>query len=78
MNRRNQVKNLFEIKYPQEPFLITSSYSKELMTKIGTFKRETKTKKVVFLSMLTTDGLKYNENSGIVQHHLTMDCLFQN
>lgn len=57
MNRRDQVKNLFEIKYSQEPFLTTSSYSKELMTKIGTFKRETKTKKVVFLSMLTTDGL---------------------
>ena len=77
IDRRDQVVNLFEIKYSQEPFIITSKYNLELMQKQAVFKRETKTKKAVFLSMLTTYGLKENENSGIVQNDLSMECLFK-
>lgn len=78
IDRRDQVINIFEIKYSQENYLITAKYSDELRQKIGVFKRETKTKKAVFLSMFTTYGLKFNENSGYVQNDLNMNCLFQN
>jgi len=77
IDRRDQIVNLFEMKYSQEPFMITSKYSTELMQKVAIFKRETKTKKAVFLSMLTTYGLKNNENSGLIQNDLAMECLFK-
>ena len=65
------------MKYAQEPFIITSKYNLELMQKLAVFKRETKTKKAVFLSMMTTYGLKNNENSGLIQNDLSMVCLFK-
>ena len=58
IDRRDQIVNLFEMKYVQEPFVITSKYNIELMQKMAIFKRETRTKKAVFLSMMTTYGLK--------------------
>ena len=77
IDRRDQIVNLFEMKYAQEPFIITSKYNNELMQKMAIFKRETKTKKAVFLSMMTIYGLKNNENSGLIQNDLSMECLFK-
>jgi hypothetical protein len=76
IDRRDQVINLFEIKYSLDNYLITSKYAKELRQKIAVFQRETKTKKAFYFTMLTTYGLVENEHSGMVQNSLTMDNLF--
>jgi uncharacterized protein len=78
IDRRDHVINLFEIKFSNEPYTITKSYAEQLRHKIGTFKSETDTRKAVWLAMLTTFGVKKNEYSGsLVQHNLTMNCLFE-
>ncbi|MBX7225401.1 MAG: ATP-binding protein [Chitinophagales bacterium] len=76
MDRRDRVINLFEIKFSIAPFVIDKKYDEALRHKIAAFRYETQTNKSVFLSLLTTYGLKENAYSGHVQNSLTMDCLF--
>ncbi|MEA5405814.1 ATP-binding protein [Arcicella sp. DC2W] len=77
IDRRDQVINLCEMKYSINPFIIDKKYANELQHKIGTFKTETKTRKSVFLTLITTFGVQTNNYSaGLVQNSLTMDCLF--
>ena len=77
IDRRDRVISLFEIKFSSEPYTITKSYAEQLRQKISVFKSETATNKAVWLAMLTPFGLKQNTYSGsLVQHQLTMDCLF--
>jgi len=78
IDRRDQVVNLCEVKYSINPFTITKSYAENLRNKIGAFRSETKTRKAVFLTMITTFGLERNEHaSALVQNELTMDALFE-
>jgi hypothetical protein len=44
---------------------------------VGVFKTETRTKKSVFITMLSTFGLQTNAYSGNVQNDLTMNILFE-
>jgi uncharacterized protein len=77
IDRRDQVVNLCEMKYSINQFIIDKKYAEELRNKIGTFKHETKTRKSIFLTLITTFGLQQNSHSaGLVQNSLTMDILF--
>lgn len=77
IDRRDQVINLCEMKFSINPYTISKKYANELRNKIGSFKSETKTRKSVFLTMVTTFGLQENTNSlGLVQNDVTMDDLF--
>ena len=77
IDRRDQVINLFEIKYSINQITITKAYDAILRTKIQSFKESTETKKSIFLTMLTTHGIKPNEYStSSIQNQLTMDALF--
>ena len=50
----------------------------KLRNKIGTFRNETKTRKAVFLTMITTFGLERNAHAAsLVQNDITMDALFE-
>jgi len=78
IDRRDQVINLCEMKYSINPFPIDKRYAEELRNKIGVFRQETNTRKSVFLTMITTFGLKTNSYSaGLVQNNLRMDVLFK-
>jgi AAA+ ATPase superfamily predicted ATPase len=78
IDRRDQVINLCEMKFSIHPFVIDKNYADELRNKIGVFKTETKTRKSVFLTMVTTYGLQPNTYStGLVQNSITMDALFE-
>ena len=78
INRRDQVINLCEIKFSINPYLIDKKYAEELRNKIGTFKEQSKTKKSIFLTMITSFGLQKNEYStSLVQNSLTFDDLFK-
>lgn len=76
INRNDSVINLCEMKYSIHPFTIDKKYAENLRNKIGAFKEETKTYKSVFLTFLTTFGVRQNEYSGMVQNELTMEDLF--
>ena len=76
IDRNDQVINLCEIKFYSEEFTITKSYAKQLRNKKSIFKGISKTKKHVFLTMITTFGLKENQYSQEIDNSLTMDVLF--
>lgn len=77
IDRRDQVINLFEIKYSINQIIITKEYDGKLRNKIQTFKETTATKKSIFLTLISTFGVKTNEYStSSVQNELTMDALF--
>jgi len=78
IDRRDQVVNLCEIKYSINAYKITKAYAENLRNKIGTFKQETKTRKAIFLTMITTYGVEKNAHSiSLVQNNITMDALFE-
>jgi uncharacterized protein len=77
IDRRDHVISLCEIKFSQNIYTITKAYKAELEKKIAVFRNEAKTKKSVFLTMITTFGLLENSQSlGFVQNSVTMDDLF--
>lgn len=77
IDRRDQVISLCEIKFSVDPYSITKNYRTELEKKLTSFRTVTKTRKSVFLTMITTFGLEENKHSiGFVQNSVTMNDLF--
>ncbi len=77
IDRRDGVINLCEMKFSVDEFIIDKKYNTELRNKIAAFKAETHTKKTIFLTMVTTFGLKANTYSLNVPNDLKMDVLFE-
>lgn len=77
IERKDQVVNLCEMKFSINPFEIDKKYDANLRNKVGTFRSETKTRKSVFMTLITTFGLQENMYSGNVQNDLKMDVLFE-
>jgi hypothetical protein len=78
IERNDNVINLCEMKFAKEPFIIDKKYDETLRNKRAAFKYESKTRKSVHLTMITTYGIKHNEYWGNIQSELTMDNLFDN
>jgi AAA+ ATPase superfamily predicted ATPase len=79
IDRKDNVINLFELKFYAEPFILTKKYADILREKVGIFKQLTGTRKQIFLSLLSIYGLKPNENSiGLISNSLEVDVLFEN
>ena len=76
IDRKDQVVNLCEMKFSIHPFAINKKYAEELRKKIGTFQEVTKTRKALFLTLITTFGLASNKYHYLAQNILTMDDLF--
>jgi len=77
IDRRDQVINLCECKFSMDAFSIDKEYAEKLRSKISTFKEATKSRKAVFLTMITTYGVRKNQYSNLlVQNEVTMDDLF--
>lgn len=77
IDRADRVINLCEMKYSGDDFRIDKYYDKDLRRKVDVFASETKTKKTLHLTLVTTYGLAENEYSGRIQNVITMDNLFQ-
>jgi len=78
IDRRDQVINVCECKFSLDTFEIDKAYSEQLRSKISTFKTVTKTKKSVFLTMITTYGTEKNKYANLLmQNEVTMDALFE-
>ena len=76
IDRNDGVINLCEMKYSAYPYTIDKKYAETFRNKIGAFKQETQSRKSIFLTMITTYGIKQNEYAGMVQNQLTLSELF--
>jgi len=77
VDRKDQTINLCELKFSEGEFVIDKRYAAELKAKRDVFRRETKTKKAVLLTFVTTHGVRDNEHRReLVDKELTMDALF--
>lgn len=76
-DRKDQTCTLCEIKYTNEPFVITKEYAKNLLNKEDIFIKQTKTKKIIFIALISSSGLKENINSyGLISALVTAEDLF--
>ena len=77
IDRKDRIINLFEIKYSINQYEITKSYDEVLRNKLASFTAFTKTRKTVFLTMITTFGLVKNKYSGsIISNEIDLNQLF--
>ncbi|MGB1241677.1 MAG: AAA family ATPase [Chitinophagales bacterium] len=78
IDRSDNCINIFELKFYNQPFEIAQSYALQLQQKIEVFKAQTKTSKNVFLTFLTTMGVKKNKYYlSVVTNQLFIEDLFE-
>lgn len=77
IDRKDQIINLFEAKFSIAEFEINKSYAMQLRRKIASFMNATNTKKSVWLTFITTYGLKKNKYAGQVQQVFKLEDLFR-
>ncbi|MBM3198970.1 MAG: ATPase [Chlamydiae bacterium] len=78
IDRADHCINLCEIKFSSEQFTIDKSYAEQLQSKKTIFREKTKSKKSLFLTLITPYGVKKNAAGlGVVDIELTMDDLFR-
>jgi len=77
IDRNDGCISICEMKFSGKPFEITKTYATELTNKIDCFQQQTGTKKTVFLTMVTTYGVKnMGSHPGLVQSEVLMNALF--
>ena len=78
IDRQDMCINICEMKFSTGSFEITKKYAGELENKLAVFRDHTKTRKTLFLTMVTTYGVKNIKNfAGLVQNEVTMEALFE-
>ena len=76
IDRNDRIINLCEMKYSNDEYVITKDYNDNLRKKRTCFIEETKIRKTVHTTMLTTYGVKRNSYWGNIQSEVKMDDLF--
>ncbi|MES2777141.1 MAG: ATP-binding protein [Bacteroidota bacterium] len=77
IDRADNCINLCEMKFYAAVFEINKAYAGTLQKKLSVFTTQTKTRKNIFLTMVTTYGVANNEYKlGMVSNTVTMDALF--
>lgn len=77
IDRKDQTVNLCEMKYADRTFVIDKQYDENLRNKIASFREETKTRKSLHLTFVTTYGVKSNAYSGHIQKEVLLEDLFK-
>jgi uncharacterized protein len=78
LDRRDHCINLCEMKFSTTEFVIDKRYAEQLANKVTVFRRQTKTKKTLFPTMITTYGVvKNNHYTGLIQAEVFMQDLFR-
>jgi hypothetical protein len=57
-DRDDDVITVCEIKYTSKSFAIDKSYAKKLITRVNVFKEKTKTKKQIFIALISANGIQ--------------------
>ena len=77
IDRRDDCVNLCEMKFSQGEFVIDRRYAEELRRKRETFRAVTKTRKTLFVTMVTAFGVRDNEfRRELIDHSVEMQALF--
>ena len=78
IDRRDHCINLCEMKFSTGSFEITKAYAKELESKVQVFREQSKTRKALFLTLVTTYGVRKSKNfAGLIQSEVRMAELFK-
>ncbi|MDN3583469.1 AAA family ATPase [Mucilaginibacter flavus] len=78
IDRADRCINICEMKFASDTFEITKAYAKELDNKLKIFQEQTKSKKSLFMTLVTTYGIKnIRSYPGLIQQQITMDVLFE-
>lgn len=77
IDRQDSCINICEMKFSSNEFILEKKYAEELENKLSVFKRQTKTTKTIFLTLVTTFGIKHNEYvAKLIHNDIQMDALF--
>jgi hypothetical protein len=77
IDRQDQCINVCEIKFSRYEYEVTKKNAQDLERKLRVFQTSTRTKKTLFLTMVTTHGLKNSAAyHGLIQKEVAMDALF--
>lgn len=77
IDRKDQTVNLCEMKYADRTFVIDKQYDENLRNKLASFREETKTRKSLHLTFVTTYGVNHNAYSGHIQKEVVLEDLFK-
>jgi uncharacterized protein len=78
IDRTDQCINLCEMKFHTEKFRLDARYVEQISEKIRVFREKTRTKKSIFITMVTVFGLVENEYKySRVQNEIILEDLFQ-
>ena len=77
LDRRDQIVNLCEIKYSLTPYELTPAYLAKLTERKEIFRRATSTTKALHLTFITSNGMKRNAQTDMIQSQVTLDDLFE-
>lgn len=78
IDRQDQCINVCEMKFSRTEFELSKKNAIELQNKLDIFLGKTKTRKSLFLTMVSTHGIKNMKSyPGLVQSEITMDDLFE-
>lgn len=78
IDRADRIINLCEMKFSAGPYTITKDYEEKLRSRMAIFKEDTKTRKSLVTTMITTYGVVRGIHSGVMQNEILMDDLFKN
>lgn len=76
IERADRIIHLCELKFSVEPISITSDYEQKLRNRMALFRAETKTRKSLVTTFVTTFGVIPGRHSSIVNSQVTLDDLF--
>ncbi len=77
IDRNDDAITLCEIKYTEKPFVMTRAYADILKQKMNRFRASSKTKKQLFMALISANGVKENETfHELIHSWLTVDSLF--
>ena len=76
IDRADRVINLCEMKFSDAPYVISKEYESKLRERMTIFREDTKTRKSVVTTMVTTYGVQQGIHSAVVQNEVVMDDLF--
>ena len=78
LDRSDRSITIVEAKFSDDVYELTKKYAAELKEKVRLFKRHTRTKKQVFLALVTTYGMKRSPHAvGLIDQVVTMEDLFR-
>ena len=76
IDRSDHVINVCELKFSGDEYVISDEENRKLRRRIELFRSLTGTRKGLLLTMITSNGVKRNANSAIVNSEVTLDDLF--